>query len=113
VPQPDSAYETERVREFQPRETATLEAAAPAAPERAGGAGFAPAEPVRIEWPSDLQQVESDPGKIQAVQAEEPREAAAPRPRRVRPTAPRAAEEPLVQIETGPGDSRPGEKTPA
>jgi hypothetical protein len=108
APQPDSSYETERVREVQqPRETATLEAAAPAAPQRTG-AGFAPATPVNIDWPSDLQQVESDPGKVQAAQSDEPREPRAPKPRRVRQPAQRAPEEPLVQIETGPD-----EKTPA
>jgi ribonuclease E len=112
APQPDSSYEAERVRDFQPRETATLEATAPADPARSG-AGFAPARPVEMQWPSDLQQVESDPGKIQAVQAEEPNEARAAKPRRVRQATPRAAEEPLVQIETGPGESRPDEKTPA
>jgi hypothetical protein len=111
APQPDSAYETERVREFQPREMATLEAAAPAAPVRSG-AGFAPATPVKIEWPSDLQQVESDPGKVQAEPVEEQREPRAPRPKRARPPRPQTTEEPLVQIETG-SESQPGEKTPA
>jgi ribonuclease E len=110
--QAETSYETERVREFQPRETATLEAAAPAAPTHSG-AGFAPATPVQIEWPSDLQQVESDPGKVQAVQSEPEREPQAPRPKRVRQPAPRVAEEPLVQIETGADEAKPGEKTPA
>jgi hypothetical protein len=109
--QPDSSYETERVREFQPRETATLEAAPAPAPERS--AGFAPAAPVKIEWPSDLQQVESDPGKVQeAAHADDPRESLAPRPRRVRQPRPQTSEEPLVQIETG-AESPSGEKTPA
>jgi len=113
--QAETSYETERVREFQPRETATLEAAAPAAPAATAhaGAGFAPATPIKIDWPSDLQQVESDPGKIEAVQAEERQQSQTPRPRRVRQPAPRAAEEPLVQIETGADESKPGEKTPA
>jgi hypothetical protein len=31
----------------------------------------------------------------------------------VRQPAPRAAEEPLVQIETGADEAKPGEKTPA
>jgi len=112
APPQETSFEREEVREFQPRETATLEAPAPAVPARAG-AGFAPATPVQIDWPSDLQQVESDPGKVQAVQAEPEHQPPAPRPKRVRQPAPRAAEEPLVQIETGPGESRPGEKTPA
>jgi hypothetical protein len=107
--------ETEQVREFQPRETATLETTASAAPAHSGGAGYAPATPVKIEWPSDLQQVESDPGKVQAAEAEPESHASAPRPRRTRPVPARVADEPLVQIETG-NDAQPagsGEKTPA
>lgn len=91
---PTSAYESEVVREFEPR---AHEAPQPVP----SGPGIAPAEPVRIEWPSDLVQVESDPGKIQSVQQREPEESLAPRPRRVRPAAQPVAEEPLVQIETG------------
>jgi hypothetical protein len=107
---PASSYETEQVREFHPREAASLESPAPAP---ASGAGHAPAEPVRIEWPSDLQQIESDPGKVQAAQPETVVEQPAPRPRRVRPQAPRVSEEPLVQIETGSETetSGSGEKT--
>jgi ribonuclease E len=110
--QADSSYETERVREFQPREMATLEAAAPAAPAPTG-AGFAPATPVKIDWPSDLQQVESDPGKVEAVQAEPERQPQAPKPKRLRQPASRVADEPLVQIETGASEAKPDEKTPA
>lgn len=98
------------MREFHPRETPTLEAPSPAA---AAGAGYAPAEPVKIDWPSDLQQVESDPDKIKSVQEETVREQPAPRPRRPRPQAPRASDEPLVQIETGSEAQPSGEKTPA
>lgn len=85
------------VREYEPR---TPEAA-PAIPS---GAGYAPAEPVRIEWPSDLVQVESDPGKIQTVQEQESGQPPAPRPKRVRQPVQPVTEEPLVQIET----DRPG-----
>ncbi|HUF82290.1 MAG TPA: hypothetical protein VMN03_14230, partial [Burkholderiales bacterium] len=100
APPPASSYETEQVREFHPREAASLESPAPA-------------EPVRIEWPSDLQQIESDPGKVQAAQQETVVEQPAPRPRRVRPPAPHVSEEPLVQIETGSETetSGSGEKT--
>lgn len=65
------------------------------------GAGFAPAEPVKIDWPSDLKQVESDPEKIQValrqVVEEQPVQA---RVKRVRPAAEPIGNEPLVQIET-------------
>jgi ribonuclease E len=56
--------------------------------------------PVELEWPSDLVQVESDPGKVRAVQQPAPETAPAPRPRRERPAPLSAEEEPLVQIET-------------
>jgi ribonuclease E len=98
-----SAYERETVSEFQPRE------APPAAePARPSGAGYAPAAPVKIEWPSDLQQVESDPEKVRAVQAQEVEPEPAPRPKRVRQQQAAVDEGPLVQVETGRD-----EKTPA
>ena len=93
-----SEFDNESVREI-PQGKEPKEEAAPA------GAGFAPAVPVRIEWPSDLQQVESDPEKIRTMQQEVlAQEAPAPRPRRVRQPSQPAADEPLVQIET---DRRP------
>lgn len=87
------AFEHEQVREY-PQSTATPRVTVPA------GAGYAPATPVKIEWPSDLQQVESDPEKIRSVQQEAVEEAPAPRPRRVRQPSQPVSEEPLVQIET-------------
>jgi len=98
------------VREFQSR--------TPVAPEPApaSGAGYAPAAPVKIEWPSDLQQVESDPNKVQTAQQESIQEQPAPRPKRVRTARPEVIEEPLVQIETdrtGAQTPASGEKTPA
>lgn len=93
----DVAYENERVREFEPP-------AALASESMPSGPGVAVAAPVQIEWPSDLQQVESDPGKVSSVEQEMERELAAPRPKRVRP-APQAVDEgPLVQIETDGND---------
>lgn len=65
------------------------------------GPGFAPAVPVKIEWPSDLQQVESDPEKVKAAEQGVVQEEPAPRPKRVRPPQAPVIEEPLVQIETG------------
>lgn len=69
------------------------------------GPGFAPAEPVRIEWPSDLEQVESDPEKIQTAQRQLVEEQLVPRPKRVRQLEQPASNEPLVQIETHPSGS--------
>ena len=90
--------ETEQVREFS-QQSAAQENAVPAGP------GYAPVVPVKIEWPSNLQQVESDPEKIRLVQQQEPvSEATEPRPRRVRQVVQPVSEEPLVQIET---DRRP------
>jgi hypothetical protein len=97
------------VREFQPREEAPAPVAAPPS-----GAGYAPAAPVKMEWPSDLQQVESDPGKVGAGQQEAVEERPAPRPKRVRQSSQPSVSEPLVQIETDRSESQPGggEKTP-
>jgi len=90
---PPAAFETETVREFQPPEAAPM--AAPSGP------GFAPAEPVKIEWPSDLKQVESDPEKIQTAHRQLIEEHM-PRPKRVRQPEQPVSNEPLVQIETHP-----------
>ena len=109
APPAPPSYETEQVREFQPRETVLHQAAPVSAP------GYAPAEPVKIEWPSDLQQVESDPGKVQIYEQQASQERAAPRPKRVRQPLPPAIDEPLVQIETerpGTATASAGEKAP-
>lgn len=106
VTPPPSSFETEMVREFEPR------APEPIAPVPSGP-GYAPAEPVRIEWPADLVQVESDPDKIRTVEQQEPEQEPAPRPKRVRQPVQPLNEEPLVQIETGqaePASASVGEK---
>jgi hypothetical protein len=105
-----STIEVEQLREFQVRETPMQETPAPSR-------GYAPAVPVKIEWPSDLQQVESDPDKIQAVEHQAPQQVqSTPRPKRVRQPLPPVNEEPLVQIETDRSETQAsgsGEKTPA
>jgi ribonuclease E len=107
APSAPPAYERETVREFQPQEPVVSQ------PAPASSAGYARAEPVKMEWPSDLQQVESDPAKVQAIRHDAVQEQPAPRPKRVRPAAAPVAEEPLVQIETGKSaTSAGGEKTP-
>jgi len=109
-----ASIEADQLREFQLREAAAPAATSPAAP--APAPSYVPAAPVKIEWPSDLQQVESDPDKIQAVEQQAPREQATPRPKRVRQPLPQVNDEPLVQIETdksGVETAGAGEKEPA
>ena len=96
----DGAYENERVREFEPP-AALVSEPVPSGP------GVAAAAPVKIEWPSDLQQVESDPGKVSAVAQDMDEPPAAPRPKRVRPAPSVVDEGPLVQIETDRAGSAP------
>jgi len=100
APPQASSFETEVVREFEPSAPRLAEPV-PAGP------GYAPAEPIKIEWPSDLVQVESDPEKLQSVEPEPEREPVA-RPKRVRPPAQQLAEEPLVQIETAAAEAASG-----
>ena len=83
------------MREFDTHETLPVQPAP-------SGPGYAPVQPVKIEWPSDLVQVESDPGKVQAVRQVEIEQQPAPRPQRVRQPAQPVSNEPLVQIETQP-----------
>jgi ribonuclease E len=90
----EASYENERVREYGPP-AALVSEPVPSGP------GVAVAAPVQIEWPSDLQQVESDPGKVSSAVQEMEREPAAPRPKRVRPAPQTVDDAPLVQIETG------------
>src|SRR5262249_26170252 len=65
--------------------------------------GYA-AAPVKLEWPSDLVQVESDPSKVKAVQESAEQQIPVPRQKRERAPLQPASEEPLVQIETRKND---------
>ena len=59
----------------------------------------APAAPaLKLEWPSDLVQIETDPHKASTAAVEET--SPAPRPRRVRPAPVPVPDEPLQQVET-------------
>jgi len=103
------SFENGQVRELEPPAALVTEPVA-------SGPGVAVAAPVNIEWPSDLQQVESDPHKVAAFeQPEAEQQAPMPRPKRARQAAQPMDDEPLVQIETG-ADAAPGgieDKTPA
>jgi len=56
--------------------------------------------PFKLEWPSDLKQVETDPQKVRVTATETAEDQPMPRPRRPRPSSTQATEEPLVQVET-------------
>jgi len=55
---------------------------------------------LKLEWPADLVQIETDPQKAQSAVAAAADEHPAPRPRRVRPAPTPMSDEPLVQVET-------------
>ena len=59
----------------------------------------APAEPVKLEWPADLQQVETSKERVQAA-AQASNDGAPKRVKRVRAQVENAASEPLQQVET-------------
>ncbi|HEX9686971.1 MAG TPA: Rne/Rng family ribonuclease [Burkholderiales bacterium] len=99
VPPPPASYGTEVVREFEPSAPKLAEPVP-------SGPGYAPAEPIKIEWPSDLVQVESDPEKLRTVQLE-PEQEPVMRPKRERAPVQAASEEPLVQIETSQAGTLP------
>jgi len=94
----EASYENERVREYEPP-AALVSEPVPSGP------GVAVAAPVQIEWPSDLQQIESDPGKVSSAEQEMDSQPVAPRPKRVRQTSQVVDDGPLVQIETDRADT--------
>lgn len=67
-----------------------------------------PLPELKLEWSSDLVQIETDPQKAQGAATAATEEAPAPRPRRVRPATPPISEEPLVQVETRKPDATIG-----
>jgi ribonuclease E len=73
---------------------------APVAVEPAARKPAEPARPeLRLEWPSDLVQIETDPEKVKAS-AVSNEQSAVPRAPRVRPAPVALSNEPLVQVET-------------
>jgi hypothetical protein len=84
-----------------PQSSAPLVGSAPrfeAMPETAEASADA-APGLKLDWPSDLVQVETDPQKARVASAYEEAEAA-PRVRRVRSASAPMSDEPLVQVET-------------
>jgi ribonuclease E len=59
-----------------------------------------PAPALKLEWPSDLVQIETNPVRLQAMLAKMQEAEPAPRPKRQRPSLPPVSDEPLVQVET-------------
>jgi ribonuclease E len=96
----------------QPTDTAAVTAYVPPAEAAAGAErveerqGVVETQTVlaalKLDWPSDLVQIETDPQKVRTLPVEEEE---APRPRRVRRPPPPISDEPLVQVETRRGDS--------
>jgi ribonuclease E len=85
------------IAESQPAPAPVVAAPAPVAvtpaPDRA------PAAPVKLEWPSDLQQVETSKERVQAAE-QASNDGAPKRVKRVRAQVENAASEPLQQVET-------------
>jgi hypothetical protein len=64
---------------------------------------------LKLEWPSDLVQIETDQGKVRSAATAIAEAAPAPRPRRVRPAPTPVSDEPLVQVETRKPEAVAGE----
>lgn len=74
--------------EVQPEQAPLAQERPPALPE------------LKLEWPADLVQIETDPHKAETAAQGVADEAPAPRPRRARPAPAAVSDEPLVQVET-------------
>ena len=98
APQPEPVAQPEPAgpRAIEPLAPRAIEAQAPPAAEPQAPAPQ-PA-PLKLDWPSDLVQIETDPHKAREVVVEEA--PVAPRVRRVRPAPAPVVNEPLVQVET-------------
>jgi ribonuclease E len=71
----------------------------PVAPAAAPAPATAAPQPLKMEWPSDLQQVETNAARVQAAQAAAD-DGVPKRIKRVRPPVEATANEPLQQVET-------------
>ena len=69
--------------------------------------------PLKLEWPADLVQIETDPGKARAAVAPQQNEGALTSPRRVRPAPVPVPNEPLVQVETRESSGGSSAREPA
>ena len=59
-----------------------------------------PEQVLKLDWQTDLTQIETSPEKVQAARMQVVEEAPPPRPKRVRPALPSVEEGPLLQVET-------------
>jgi len=66
-----------------------------------------PEEVLTLDWQTDITQIETNPERIRAAQAQIVAEAPAPRPKRVRPAPTLLEEGPLMQVETQSPESAP------
>jgi hypothetical protein len=68
-----------------------------------------PEQVLKLDWQTDLTQIETSPEKLQAARTQTAEETPVARPKRVRAALSSAEEEPLLQVET----HRPDAATPA
>jgi hypothetical protein len=83
----------------------------PAPASKQAGPAARPEEVLTLDWQTDLTQIETNPGKIRAVQVQAVEDSPALRPKRVRPAPTPLDEGPLLQVEThptGPATPAPG-----
>jgi hypothetical protein len=99
-PEPVHARETTLIPDPAPASEPAPARVIEPAPAPASAAAAPVAQPLKMDWPSDLVQIETDPQKRQAARAEAQPVEAAPRVKRERPVIHQAVDEPLVQVET-------------
>jgi hypothetical protein len=105
TPLPSSVPQGEPVPE-QPVELGVLEQAPPPAPHvRSGATPESVLATLKAEWPVELVQVETDPGKVQPVPELE--DLLGLRAGRTRPALLPVSDEPLIQVETRRPESPP------
>ena len=83
------------------------------APVEEATAAAKPEAVLKLDWQTDLTQIETNPSKQRERAQKVEEEAPPPRPKRVRPSIPTLDEGPLVQIETHRDDAAVAAQAPA
>jgi hypothetical protein len=86
-------------------EVSVLEQPPPEPPIRLGATPESVLASLKADWPAELVQVETDPGKVQAIPESE--DLLGTRAGRTRPELAPLSEEPLIQVETRKRESPP------
>lgn len=98
APEPSEREEAVAVQAVQPVVSPEPEPAPAPAPQVAESAAAAPQ--LKLDWPSDLVQIETDPNRVPSLTPETAEQATPVRQRRPRPAPVATVDEPLVQVET-------------